>query len=298
MKAIVYAESGPPDVLRLEEVPQPTPGDDEILVRVHATSVTSGDVNLRSFKYPTLFWLMMRVLYGAKRPKTPAPGSELAGDVAAAGKDVTLFAEGDHVFGSTGMSFGANAEYVCLSENGVVTTMPAGMTYEEAAAMPFGALAALFFLRKGDIKSGQRVLINGASGCVGGYAVQLAKYFGTEVAGVCSTANLELVRSLGADEVIDYTVEDFTEREGVYDLIFDAVGKTSLSDSKQALRSDGRFVTVKSGLARERAEDMVFLKSLVEAGQSARRDRQAIPTRTGSGGSQVRRDRAQAWEVS
>jgi NADPH:quinone reductase-like Zn-dependent oxidoreductase len=267
MKAIVYPKSGPPDVLQLTELAKPAPQDDEILVKVYAATATSGDVNLRSFKFPALFWLLMRFQYGVSRPKTPVPGSELAGEIEAAGREVKLFKPGDPVFGSTGMSFGANAEYVCMPENGTVALKPANLTYEEAAAVPFGALSALFFLRKGNIQSGQKVLINGASGAVGTYAVQLARHFGAEVSGVCSTSNVEMVKSLGAERVIDYTKEDFAGGGERYDLIFDAVGKTSQSASQPALTPQGTFVTVKAGLAKDRAEDLIFLKGLLEAGE-------------------------------
>jgi NADPH:quinone reductase-like Zn-dependent oxidoreductase len=267
MKAIVYTRPGPPDVVRLQEVETPAPNEDEILIRVHATTVTPGDCNLRRFPVPTLFWLLMRILYGVRRPRNRILGSDLAGDVEAVGRHVTQFKEGDQVFASTEMSFGAHAEYVCMPEGGVVAAKPSTMTYEEAAAVPFGALAALFFLREGDIQSGQRVLINGASGGVGTLAVQLSKALGTDVTGVCGTTNLELVKSLGADEVIDYTREDFTEGGKLYDLIFDAVGKSSLSQCKRVLSPNGTFVTTQQGLARHRQEDLVFLKELIEMGK-------------------------------
>jgi NADPH:quinone reductase-like Zn-dependent oxidoreductase len=267
MKAVVYTRPGSPDVLQLEEVEKPIPSEDEILVSVYATTVTPGDCNLRRFPIPVLFWLLMRVLYGVRRPRGRILGSDVAGDIEAVGKDVNLFRKGDRVFASTEMSFGANAEYVSMPEAGVVAKKPANMTYEEAAAVPFGALAALFFLRKGGIQRGQRVLINGASGGVGTFAVQLAKAFGTDVTGVCGTANLELVRSLGADEAIDYTKEDFTESGELYDLIFDAVGKSSLSECREVLPPYGTYVTTQEGLARHSKEDLVFLRELIEAGK-------------------------------
>jgi len=267
MKAIVYTKPGPPDVLQLTEVDKPTPQDHEILIRVQAATVTSGDCNLRSFRFPFLFWLLLGMQYGVKRPKIPIPGSELAGDIEAVGKGVRRFKAGDAVFGSTGMKFGTNAEYVCLAEEGVVALKPANLAYEEAAAVPFGALAALFFLRKGNIQRGQKVLVNGASGAVGTSAVQLARHLGAEVTGVCSTRNLALVASLGADRVIDYTKEDFAESGELYEVIFDAVGKRPLSSCRQALSPDGTYVTTSQGLAKDRPEDLIFLQGLLEAGE-------------------------------
>ena len=267
MRAAVYAKTGPPDVLQITEVEKPVPTDNEILINVHAATVTSGDCRLRGLKFPSLFWLFMRILHGARRPEPPIPGSELAGVIEAVGKDVRRFREGGQVFASTGMRFGANAEVVCMPEDGVVALKPGNMSSEEAAAVPFGALTALYFLRKGNIQSGQKTLINGASGGVGTYAVQLAAHFGAEVTGVCGSTNLDLVRSLGADQVINYTREDFTQRGELYDLIFDAVGKRSASDCRKALAPDGTFVTTAEGLAKDRAEDLIFLKELIEAGE-------------------------------
>ena len=267
MKAIIYTKTGPPEVLQLTEVDKPIPKDHEILIRVYATTVTSGDCGLRSFRFPFLFWFLLGRQYGVKRPKTPIPGSELAGEIESVGKDVVRFKEGDPVFASTGMRFGANAEYVCMPEEGVVATKPANLSHEEAAAVPFGALAALFFLRKGKLQSGQKVLVYGASGSVGSYAVQLGKVLGAEVTGVCSTTNLALVESLGADRVLDYMEEDFAQRGERYEVIFDAVGKRPLSSCRNALSPNGTYVTVTQGLAKDSPEDLLLLKELVEAGK-------------------------------
>ena len=284
MRAAVYTRYGPPEVLQVKEIAKPEPRDNEVLIRVRATAVTSGDVRLRKADP-----FIARFFTGLLRPKNTIPGFDLAGEIEVVGKDVTTFKAGDQVFGITDFSVGTYAEYICVPEDGVLAPKPEKASFEEAAAIFFGGHTALHFLRKGDIGRGQKVLIYGASGSVGTSAVQLARHFGAEVTGVCSTPNVELVKSLGADKVIDYTVEDFTRSGEAYDIIFDTVGKSSFSGSVRALKEKGYYLRtvhispgpiirglwttmtsgkkVIGGVAAEKKEDLVFLKELFEVGE-------------------------------
>ena len=285
MKAIVYEKYGTPEVLHVKEVEKPAPKDNEVLIRIYATPVTSGDVRLRKADP-----FLVRLFFGLTKPKTTILGVDLAGEIEEVGKDVKSFKRGDQVFGSAfDFGLGAYAEYKCLPEESVLALKPDNISYEEAAAIFFGAHTALHFLKKGNIEKGQKVLIYGASGAIGTAAVQLARYFGAEVTGVCSTANLELVKSLGADNVIDYTREDFTKSGEIYDIIFDTLGKSPFGGSVRSLKKKGFYLRavhmspspmlkglwtsmtsskkVIGGEAGEHKDDLIFLKELIEAGK-------------------------------
>ncbi len=292
MKAIVWMNYGSPDVLQLKEIAEPTPKANEVLIKIHATTVTAGDCEARNLKMPILIRLPMRMYVGLRKPKRiTILGQEFAGEIEAIGKDVKRFKTGDQVFGTTGLGFGAYAEYICLPEEsatGVLATKPTKTTYEEAAAVPTGGLEALHFIRKANIQGGERILIIGAGGSIGTFAVQLAKYFGAEVTGVDSTSKLEMLRSIGADHVIDHTQGPFTRNWETYDVIFDVPGKSSFSGSIGSLKHNGRYLLANPGLshtlqgpwtsmrsgkkviigaASQKTEDLIFLKDLIEAGQ-------------------------------
>jgi len=297
MKAVVYTEFGPPEVLQLQEVEKPTPKDNEVLIKIFATSVKYGDlvarnsrnISPREFHMPFLFWLINKMFFGVRKPKVNILGAELAGEVEAVGKYVKSFKPGDQVFGYPGQSMGANAEYLCMPEDGMLAIKPANMTFEEAAVVPYGAITALSLLRgNGNIQSGHKVLINGASGGIGSAAVQIAKHLGANVTGVCATPRLEFVKSLGADQVIDYTQDEFTQNGETYDLIFDVLGKSSFVRCKGSLKENGRYLLasfklkqflqmlwtkIRGGqrvicaIAPGSTEDLHSVKELIEAGK-------------------------------
>jgi len=288
MKAIVCTRYGPPEVLQLRDVEKPIPKDNEVLIRVHAATVTKGDCELRSLELPLLWKLFLRIGFGIRAPRKKILGQELAGEIESVGSAVTLFKKGDQVFANTGLRLGAYAEYDCLPEKGLVAIKPANMSYEEAAAVPVGGLHALQYLRKANVQTGHKVLINGAGGSIGTVAVQLAKYYGAEVTGVDSIEKLDTLSSIGADHAIDYTREDFTENGEKYDVIFDTVGKNPYSRSIRSLKEKGIYLLGNPGLSQMirapwtsrrsskkvigrmepyRTEDLTFLKELIEAGE-------------------------------
>jgi NADPH:quinone reductase-like Zn-dependent oxidoreductase len=288
VKAAVYERYGPPEVVQLKEVDKPVPKDDEVLIKIHATTVTTGDWRARSLEMPPGFGLMGRLFFGLSRPRQPILGTELAGEIESVGKDVKNFKAGDRVFAFPGASLGCHAEYRCLRETRPIALMPANLSYEEAASLSFGGTTALDFLRRAKLSSGERVLVNGASGGVGTALVQLAKHFGAHVTGVCSTRNVELVRSLGASRVIDYTIQDFSEENETYDVIVDTAGTAPFSRSRRVLSENGRLLLVLGGFgdllvapwvsltskrrviagpAAERAEDLRLLAKLAETGE-------------------------------
>ena len=285
MKGIVYTKYGPPEVLQLKEVEKPIPKEKEILIKIYATTVNRTDCGFRKPEY-----LIVRFVSGLFRPKRTILGSELAGEVESIGKNVKTFKKGDQVFGLSTLKFGTHAEYICISEEASITTKPVNMSYIEAAAVCDGAFLAMTYIRKIDFKKVKKILINGASGSIGTAGIQLSKYYGAEITGVCDTKNLELVKSLGADEVIDYTKEDFTKRNESYDVVFDAVGKSSFFRCKKILKPGGVYFSTELGvlsqniflslltpifggkkvmfpIPKDTKEDIVFLKELIEAGK-------------------------------
>jgi NADPH:quinone reductase-like Zn-dependent oxidoreductase len=278
MKAVVCTKYGPPEVLQLKEVEKPIPNDNEVLIKIHAASATVSDCIIRSGKVNILLWIPMRIFVGFRRPRKPILGLELAGEVEDTGKYVKRFKKGDQVYAFTGKHVGAYAEYTCLPEDGlrmpadcIMALKPSNMTYEEAAVAPTRGTLALYYLKNGNIQNGQKVLIYGASGGVGTFAVQIAKHFGAKVTGVCSTTNLELVKSLGSDEVIDYTNEEFKKRGELYDFIFDAVGKRKSSklklQCKELLTPGGQYISVDDGTPKIDTEYLLLLKELIEIGK-------------------------------
>jgi NADPH:quinone reductase-like Zn-dependent oxidoreductase len=266
MRAVICTRYGPPEVLELRDLPKPEPKSSEVCIRIAATTVTASDCIVRAFNMPLRLKLPMGAVLGFRAPRNPILGLVLAGEVESAGRGVTRFKPGNQVYAFTAFRFGAYAEYKCLPETAVLAPKPSNVTYEEAAAIPYGGLLALYFLRQAGIESRKNVLVYGASGAIGTAAIQLAKYFGAEVTGVCSTANLGLVKSLGADAVIDYTKDDFTRNGGRYDLIFNAVGKRkAVLRAEGSLTPGGLHITVDDNSPKLRAEDLAFLTELVES---------------------------------
>jgi NADPH:quinone reductase-like Zn-dependent oxidoreductase len=290
MKAVIHTKYGPPDELQLKEVEKPAPKDNEVLIKIHTTTVTTTDCNARNFTFvPKSFMFLARIMFGFKKPKINILGIDLAGEIEAIGKEVKLFKVGDQVFGSPGTKFGGHAEYCCVRENGALAIKPPDISWEEAASLSLAGNTALFFIRDlAKIRAGQKILVHGASGAIGTYAIQLAKYYGAEVTGVCSGTNAELVKSLGADKVIDYTKEDFTKTSDRYDFVFNVVGKTTFSQSKGILKPKGIYLEnmaemkdflkmiwtsiaggkkIKGGVSSERAENLKFFIELIESGK-------------------------------
>jgi NADPH:quinone reductase-like Zn-dependent oxidoreductase len=290
MKAIVHTKYGPPDELQLKEVEKPVPKDNEVLIKIQATTVTTSDCNARNFTFvPESFMFFARIMFGFKKPKLNILGIDLTGEIEAVGKEVKLFKKGDQVFGSPGTKMGCHTEYSCVPEDGALAIKPADMRWEEAAAISLAGNTALFFIRDlAKIQAGQKILIHGASGAIGTFAVQLAKYYGAEVTGVCSAANAEMVKSLGADKVIDYTKEDFSKSDDRYDFVFDVVGKTTFSECKDLLKQKGIYLEnmlelrdiltmmwtsiiggkkIMGGVSKESTENLKFLLELIESGK-------------------------------
>ena len=270
MKAIVCTRYGPPEVLQLKEVEAPTPTRNQVRIKIFATAVTASDCLARGLKFPVRYRLLLRLLFGFRAPRRPIIGMVLAGEIDSLGRDVTAFKVGDPVFGFNNRVFGTYAQYVCWSASGMLAARPANLTFQEAAAIPYGGLLALYFVKRANIKAGQHVLVYGASGAIGTAAVQLIRHLGAQVTGVCSTANLKLVETLGASAVIDYTREDFTRRPERYDVIFDAVGRRksarALVDAQRALTPGGKVISVDDAFPRPGPADLVVLKELAESG--------------------------------
>lgn len=284
MKAAIYTEYGGPEVVLIQEIQKPEVKDNEVLIKIHATTVSSGDARMRRADP-----FVIRLFNGLKTPKIQILGAEFSGEIESIGKNVTLFKKGDQVFCGTDLQLGAHAEYICLAEDGAIARKPSNMSYEEAATIAFGGITSLFFLRdKGNIQPGQKVLINGASGSLGTFGVQLAKSFGAEVTAVCSSVNIDLVKSLGADHVIDYTKEDVLKGNQTYDIIYDTIGKISFTQSRHLLTEEGVFLAasgglsdfaymawtalfgkkkVKGGISTPSKKDMIFLQKLIEEGE-------------------------------